>query len=113
VVTDRLTIVTHFIPVKQTSLVVDIVPLYSKEVVRLHGMPKSIASDQDSKFWHSLHNDMGTKLGISVAFHPQMDGQSERTIQTLEDMLSASVLSRKGNWEDHCHTPKFKILECD
>jgi hypothetical protein len=63
----------------------------------LHGVPKSIVSNQYSKFvskfWQSLHNDMGTKLDMSVAFHPQTDGQSERTIQTLEDMLHACVLS--------------------
>jgi hypothetical protein len=97
VVIDRLTKVAHFIPMKQTSSAVDLVPLYIKEVVRLHGVPKSIMSDRDSKFvfkfWQSLHNAMGTKLDMSVAFHPQTDGQSERTIQTLEDMLRACVLS--------------------
>jgi hypothetical protein len=63
----------------------------------LHGVPKSIVSDRDSKFvskfWQSLHNAMGIKLDMSVAFHPQIDGQSERTIQTLEDMLRACVLA--------------------
>jgi hypothetical protein len=97
VVIDRLTRVSHFIPMKQTSSAADLVLLYIKEVVILHGVPKSIVSDRDSKFvskfWQSLHNDMGTKLDMSVAFHPQTDGQSERTIQTLEDMLHACVLS--------------------
>jgi hypothetical protein len=50
---------------------------------------------------------MGTKLDMSVAFHPQIDGQSERTIQTLEDMLCAYVLSWKGNWEDHLTLAEF------
>jgi hypothetical protein len=80
----RLTKVAHFIPMKQTSSPTDLVPLYIKEVVRLHGVSKSIISDRDSKFvskfWQSLHNAMGTKLDMSVAFHPQTDGQSERTI---------------------------------
>jgi hypothetical protein len=106
-----LTKVTHFIPMKQTSSGADLVLLYIKEVVRLHGMPRSIVSDQDSKFvskfWQSLHNAMGTKLDMSVAFHPQTDGQSERTIQTLEDMLHAYVLSWKGNWEDHLALAEF------
>jgi hypothetical protein len=97
VVIDRLTKVAHFIPMKQTSLATDLVPLYIKEVVRLHGVPKSIVSDQDSKFvskfWQSLHNAMGTKLDMSVVFHPQTDGQSEHSIQTLDDMLRACVLS--------------------
>ena len=60
-------------------------------------MPKSIVSDRDSKFvskfWQSLHDALGTKLSLSVAFHPQTDGQSERTIQALEDMLRAWILS--------------------
>jgi hypothetical protein len=106
-----LTKVTHFIPMKQTSSGADLVLLNIKEVVRLHGVPRSIVSDQDSKFvskfWQSLHNAMGTKLDMSVAFHPQTDGQSERTIQTLEDMLHAYVLSWKGNWEDHLALAEF------
>ena len=64
-------------------------------------MPKSIVSDRDSKFvskfWQSLHDALGTKLSLSVAFHPQTDGQSERTIQTLEDILHACILSWKGS----------------
>jgi hypothetical protein len=53
------------------------------------------------------YNAMGTKLDMSVAFHPQTDGQSERTIQTLEDMLRTCVLSWKGNWEDHLALAEF------
>jgi hypothetical protein len=78
VVIDRLTKVAHFIPMMQTSSAADLVPLHIKEVVRLHGVPKSIMSDRDSKFvsnfWQSLHNAMGTKLDMSVSFHPQTDG---------------------------------------
>jgi hypothetical protein len=111
VVIDRLTKVSHFIHMKQTSSAVDLVPLYIKEVVRLHGVPKSIVLDRDSKFvskfWQSLHNAMGTKLDMSVAFYPQTDGQSEHTIQTLEDMLLACVLSWKGNWEGHLAIAEF------
>ena len=70
--------------------------LYIKEIVRLHGVPLSIVSDRDprftSTFWKSLQMALGTKLVFSTAFHPQIDGQSERTIQTLEDMLRACVL---------------------
>jgi hypothetical protein len=68
-------------------------------------------SDRDSKFiskfWQSLHNAMGTKLDMSVTFHPQTNGQSEHTIQSLEDMLRACVLSWKGNWEDHLALTEF------
>ena len=61
--------------------------------MRLHGVPVSIVLDQDpmftSRFWPSLQTALGTRLHFSIAFHPQTDGQLERTIQTLEDMLRA------------------------
>jgi hypothetical protein len=101
VVVDRMTKSAHFIPMKTTNSASELVPLYMKEVIRLHGVPKSIVSYRDSKFvskfWESLHIALGTKLSLSVAFHPHTDGQSERTIQTLEDMLCACVLSWKGS----------------
>ncbi|MCI72876.1 retrotransposon protein, partial [Trifolium medium] len=50
---------------------------------------------------------MGTRLKMSTSHHPQTDGQSERTIQTLEDMLRACVLEDKGNWCDHLHLIEF------
>ena len=75
------------------------------EIVRLHGVPISIVSDRDprftSHFWGSLQGALGTRLHFSTAFHPQTDGQSERTIQTLEDMLRACMLEFKGNWDEH------------
>jgi hypothetical protein len=59
---------------KMTNSVEELVPLYMKEVMRLHGVPKSIVSDQDcnflSKFWWCLHDALGTKFSLSVAFHP-------------------------------------------
>ncbi|GJR66121.1 putative reverse transcriptase domain-containing protein [Tanacetum coccineum] len=68
--------------------------MYLKEVVMRHGIPLSIICDRDprftSNFWRSLQNALGTSLDMSIAYHPQTDGQSERTIQTLEDMLQAS-----------------------
>ena len=111
VAVDRLTKSAHFIPMKTTNKAQELVPLYMKEVVRLHGVPKSIVSEQDSKFvskfWQSLHCALGTKLTLSTAFHPQTDGQSERIIQTLDDMLCACVLSWKGSWEDHLALVEF------
>ncbi|KAL0409677.1 UNVERIFIED_CONTAM: Transposon Tf2-11 polyprotein [Sesamum radiatum] len=68
-------------------------------------------SDRDprftSHFWGSLHRALGTKLHFSTAFHPQTDGQSERTIQTLEDMMRACVIEFKGNWDDHLPLMEF------
>ena len=64
----------------------------------------SIVSDRDPEFtthfWKSFQRAMGTQLMMSTAFHPQINGQSERTIQVLEDMLRACVLDLKGSWED-------------
>nr|KYP71426.1 Retrotransposable element Tf2 [Cajanus cajan] len=73
-------------------------------MVRLHGVPSSIIFDRDprftSRFWQSLHQALGTKLKLSFAYHPQTDGQSERTIQSLEDLLRACVLDHLGSWEE-------------
>jgi len=78
--------------------------LYVREVVRLHGVPESIVSDRDprftSRFWQSLQAALGTQLRMSSAYHPQTDGQSERTIQSLEDLLRSCVLDHMGNWND-------------
>ena len=82
-----------------------------KEIVRLHGVPISIVSDRDprftSRFWSSLQDAMGTRLHFSIAFHPQTDGQSERTIQILDDMLKACVIEFKGSWDTHLSLMEF------
>ena len=73
-------------------------------MVRLHGVPESIVSDQEprftSRFWQSLQAALGTQLRMSSAFDPQTDGQSERIIQSLEDLLRSCVLDHIGNWND-------------
>ena len=72
--------------------------------MRLHGALVSIVSNRDrrfvSQFWESVHKAMGANLKFSTAFHPQTDGLSERTIQTLGDMLRACVIDFKGSWDD-------------
>ncbi|KAL0405306.1 UNVERIFIED_CONTAM: Transposon Ty3-G Gag-Pol polyprotein [Sesamum latifolium] len=92
VIVNRLTKSAHFLPIRQGDSLDKLVELYVAEIVRLHGIPVSIVSDRDpqftSHFWGSLQRALGTKLYFSTAFHPQTDGQSERTIQTLEDMMS-------------------------
>ncbi|GJU42663.1 putative reverse transcriptase domain-containing protein [Tanacetum coccineum] len=83
----------------------------AKEVFSRHGVPVSIISDHDgrfaSHFWWSLHKALGTRLDISTAYHSQTDGQSERTIQTLEDMLRACVLEFRKGWDKHLPFVKF------
>jgi hypothetical protein len=102
VIVDRLTKSAHFVPFKITDSMQKLAELYIREIVRLHGVPVSIVSDRDprftSKFWKRLQEAMGTKLNFSTAYHPQTDGQSERTIRILEDMLRLCVLDFKGNW---------------
>ncbi|GJW34437.1 reverse transcriptase domain-containing protein [Tanacetum coccineum] len=77
--------------------------LYIKEIISRHGVPISIISDRDShftsRFWQSLQNDLGTQLDMSIAYHPETDGQSERTIQTLKDMLRAYAIDFGKGWE--------------
>ncbi|KAJ9544303.1 hypothetical protein OSB04_024010 [Centaurea solstitialis] len=80
-------------------------------IVMRHGVPISIISDRDSRFtsrfWQSLQAALGTSVDLSTAYHPQIDGQTERTIQTLEDMLRACVLEFGGSWDDHLPLVEF------
>jgi hypothetical protein len=96
VIVDRLTKVAHFIPVKMTYSGAKVAELYMSRIMCLHGVPKAIMSDRGSqftsKFWEKLHESMDTKLNFSLAYHPQTDGQTERTNQILEDMLRACAL---------------------
>ena len=111
VVVDRLTKSAHFIEANEKWSMDKLANAYVKEVVRLHGVPLTIVSDRDSRFtsrfWKSLQEEMGTKLCLSTVYHPQNDGQSERTIQTLEDMLRACTLEFQGNWDEHLPLVEF------
>ncbi|KAL4017080.1 hypothetical protein IC575_024754 [Cucumis melo] len=101
VVVDRLTKSVHFVPGKSTYTASKWGQLYMMEIVRLHGVPVSIVSDRDahftSKFWKGLQLALGTRLDFSTTFHPQIDGQTERLNQILEDMLRAWVLEFSGS----------------
>nr|GEX03788.1 putative reverse transcriptase domain-containing protein [Tanacetum cinerariifolium] len=91
VIIDRLTKSAHFLPMRENDPMEKLIKLYMKEIVIRHGVPVSIISDRDGRFtslfWQALHKALGTRLDMSTAYHPETDGQSERTIQTLEDML--------------------------
>nr|GEX99063.1 putative reverse transcriptase domain-containing protein [Tanacetum cinerariifolium] len=97
VIMDRLTKSAYFLPKKKTDSIEKLAELYLKEIVCRHGVPVSFISDRDSlftsRFWVSLQKALGTQLDLSTAYHPKTDGQSERTIQTLEDMLRAYVIA--------------------
>nr|GEV29528.1 putative reverse transcriptase domain-containing protein [Tanacetum cinerariifolium] len=85
--------------------------IYLKEVVTRHGIHVSIISDRDprftSNFWKSLQNALGTRLDMSTTYHPETDGQSERTIQTLEDMLRACAINFGKGWVNHFPLVEF------
>ncbi|GJU79027.1 putative reverse transcriptase domain-containing protein [Tanacetum coccineum] len=105
VIVDRLTKSAYFLPMREDDMLEKLTRQYLKEVVSRHGVPVSIISDRDGKFtshfWKSLNKALGTRLDMSTAYHPETDGQSERTIQTLEDMLRACVLDFGKGWDRH------------
>ncbi|GKC25060.1 reverse transcriptase domain-containing protein [Tanacetum coccineum] len=111
VIVDRLTKSAHFLPMREDYKMDRLARLYLNEIVARHGVPISIISDRDSRFtsrfWQSMQEALGTRLDMSTAYHPQTDGQSERTIQTLEDMLRACVLDFRGSWDVHLPLVEF------
>ena len=111
VIVDRFTKSAHFLLGNVEDSLEKLAQLYVDEIVRLHGVPVSIVLDQDPRFtfrfWPSLQTALGTRLHFSTAFHPQTDGQSERTIQTLEDMLRARVMEFKWSWDTHLALMEF------
>ncbi|GJU95003.1 reverse transcriptase domain-containing protein [Tanacetum coccineum] len=119
VIVDRLTKSAHFLPIKKMDSMEKLMRLYLKEIVCRHGVPVSIISDRDSHFtsnlWRLLQESLGTNLDMNTAYHPQTDGQSERTIQMLEDMLRACVIDFESSWDRHLplvsswkHAVRFK-----
>ncbi|GJW13341.1 putative reverse transcriptase domain-containing protein [Tanacetum coccineum] len=111
VVVDRLTKSAHFLPICKDYKMDRLARLYLNEIVARHGVPISIISDQDSRFtsrfWQSMQEALGTCLDLSTTYHPQNDGQSERTIQTLEDILRACVIDFEGSWDIYLPLVEF------
>lgn len=105
VVIDRLTKSAHFLPICKDYSISRLAEILREEIVRLHGTPAAIISDRDprftSRFWKGLQKAWGTRLKFTTAFHPQTDGQTERMIQTLEDMLRSFALEWTGNWGEY------------
>jgi IS30 family transposase len=103
VIVDRLTNVAHFIPVKTTYSGAKLAELHMSRIMSLHGVQKKIVSDRGSqftsKFWEKLHESMDTRLNFSSAYHPQTNGQTERTNQILEDMFRACALKYGKGWD--------------
>ncbi|GKD94910.1 putative reverse transcriptase domain-containing protein [Tanacetum coccineum] len=111
VIVDRLTKSAHFLPIREDYKTEKLARIYINKIVARHGVPVSIISDRDGRFashlWQALQKALGTKLHMSTAYHPETDGQSERTIQTLEDMLQACVMDFGGIEESQLIGPEI------
>nr|GEX01893.1 reverse transcriptase domain-containing protein [Tanacetum cinerariifolium] len=111
VIVDRLTKYAIFTLIRETDPMDKLARIYLKEVVTRHVIPVSIISDHDprfaSNFWRSLQNALGTRLDMSTTYHPETDGQSETTIQTLVDMLRACAIDFGKGWVNHLPLVEF------
>ncbi|GJZ58034.1 reverse transcriptase domain-containing protein [Tanacetum coccineum] len=114
VIVDRLTKSAHFLAIREDYSTERLAKIYVDEIVARHGVPVSIISDRDGRFtsrcWQTVQKALGTRLDMSTAYHPQTDGQSERTIQTLEDMLRACVIDFGGSWDVHLPLAESPVL---
>jgi hypothetical protein len=98
VVVDRLTKFAHFFSISLEYKAAQVVDLFLKEILRLHGLPKNIVSDRDSRFmsafWQELFRLVGTELTPSTSYHPQIDGQTEIVNKWLEGYLHNYVVEQ-------------------
>ncbi|GKG04238.1 reverse transcriptase domain-containing protein, partial [Tanacetum coccineum] len=108
---NRLTKSAHFLPIRENDPLDKLARLYLNRIVARHGIPASIICDRDgrftSNFWRSFQKALGTDISMSTAYHLETDGQSERTIQTLEDMLRACVIDFGKGWVKHLPLAEF------
>jgi hypothetical protein len=103
VVVDRLTKLSHFLPMRETTDAAGVAALLREQVFRLHGLPENIVSDRDTRFTSEFFKALCAALGVgqhmSTAYHPETDGQTERVNRTLEDMLRHYVSPELTDWD--------------
>ena len=113
VIIDWLTSQVHLVPPTTTVTARGIMWLILKEVVRHHGIPKSIMSDRDTKFtsifWKELHRWIGSKLLMSTTFHPQTDGATERANRSIAEILWTVVTNDQKDWSSKCPMVEFPL----
>ncbi|CAI7912114.1 unnamed protein product [Closterium sp. NIES-53] len=110
VIVDRLTKMAHFAACKKSITAEETAPLFIATIVRLHGIPAAIISECDTKFtnnfWRNLWQQFGTRLQFSSSYHPETDGQTERTNQTMEQLIRATC-DDPTTWEQQLPLIEF------
>jgi transposase InsO family protein len=113
ILVDCLTKMVHLVPTTTTVTAKETARLFFDNVVRLHGVPKSLVSDRGpqfgSKFWQTLGARAGIRVNLSTAYHPQTDGQTERMNRTLGDMLRAYSGNCPREWDTYLSAAEFAM----
>lgn len=102
VIVDRFSKSAHFIAIQMTYFSDKLAELYVHKIVRLHGIPSMVVSNRDTRFtsifWRSVQNELGIELTYNTTFQTRTNGQSERTVHILEDMLKSFMMDFRGLW---------------
>ena len=105
----------HLVPVNTTVKASELSMMYIRQIVHLHGLPDFIVSDHDTKFtlkfWRETHRTLGTKLMMSMAFHPQTDGATERANRSIGQILWTLICPNQSDWVDKLPMVKFAKLK--
>ena len=113
VVIDRLTKLTHIVPTTDGATAPEVADMFINAIVRHHGLPREIISDRDvmftSKFWEAFSDQVGIKMKMSSAYHPQTDGQTERMNRVIIDMIRHNIDPTHNDWDEHLAAVEFAI----